>query len=76
MASAGPWPPAYGAVHALYTLAYTTGLAVAPLAAGAAMAGLGFSGATRPAAGVTLAVGIAVPAALRRRTGRTAATRP
>jgi len=65
-------PPAYGAVYALYTLAYTAGLAVAPLVAGAAMDGLGFSGATRLAAGVTLAAGLAV-LALGRSRQRTAA---
>ncbi|MBX6766646.1 MAG: hypothetical protein IRY90_05780, partial [Actinomadura rubrobrunea] len=65
-------PPAYGAVYALYTLAYTVGLAVAPLAAGAAMNELGFSGATRVAAGVTLAAGLAMPT-LGRTRQRTAA---
>jgi MFS transporter, DHA1 family, solute carrier family 18 (vesicular amine transporter), member 1/2 len=49
-------PPAYGSVYALYTLAYTGGLAVAPLGAGLAMQGLGFDGATRVAAAVAVLV--------------------
>ena len=54
-------PPAYGAVYALYTLAYTAGLAVAPLAAGAAMDRCGFRGGTLVAAGVALVAGVALP---------------
>ncbi|MEU1817796.1 MFS transporter [Streptomyces roseifaciens] len=49
-------PPAYGSVYALYTLAYTGGLTVAPLGAGWSMQSLGFEGATRVAAGVAVAV--------------------
>ncbi|TYB49312.1 MFS transporter [Actinomadura chibensis] len=45
-------PPVYGAVYAVYTLAYTGGLAVAPFGAGWAMQGLGFDGAARTAAAV------------------------
>ena len=53
-------PPAYGSVYALYTLAYTGGLTVAPLAAGLAMQGLGFDGATRVAAAATIAVTVSL----------------
>ncbi|MFI6470050.1 MFS transporter [Streptomyces sp. NPDC050516] len=49
-------PPAYGAVYALYTLAYTGGLTIAPLSAGWAMQGLGFTGAARVAAAAAVLV--------------------
>ncbi|MFI0976734.1 MFS transporter [Streptomyces sp. NPDC021093] len=51
-------PPAYGSVYALYTLAYTGGLTIAPLGAGWAMQGLGFTGAARVAAGVAVLVAV------------------
>src|SRR5918997_1179613 len=45
-------PPAYGAAYALYNLAYTAGLAVAPLAAGTAAALAGVTATTIAAATV------------------------
>ncbi|WP_345605371.1 hypothetical protein, partial [Pseudonocardia adelaidensis] len=45
-------PPAYGAAYALYNLAYTGGLAVAPLAAGTAAALAGVAATTIAAAAV------------------------
>jgi predicted MFS family arabinose efflux permease len=60
-------PPAYGSVYALYTLAYTGGLAAAPLGAGLAMQGLGFGGATRVAAGVAVLVAVTLTLAARKR---------
>jgi predicted MFS family arabinose efflux permease len=56
-------PPAYGAVYALYTLAYSAGLALAPFGAGAAAQGLGFAAATRIAAAVAAVAALAVAAA-------------
>ncbi|WP_176955243.1 MFS transporter [Sinosporangium album] len=51
-------PPNYGAVYALYTLAYTGGLAVAPLAAGATMDAFGFGGAAATGAGFALVMAV------------------
>jgi MFS transporter, DHA1 family, solute carrier family 18 (vesicular amine transporter), member 1/2 len=68
-------PPAYGSVYALYTLAYTGGLAVAPLSAGWAMQGLGFDGATRVAAGVAVMLAVVIVLASRRRPSETSRTR-
>ncbi len=47
-------PPAYGAAYALYNLAYTLGLAVAPLAAGTAAALAGVAATTIAAAAVAV----------------------
>jgi DHA1 family solute carrier family 18 vesicular amine transporter 1/2 len=51
-------PPAYGAVYALYTLAYAAGLTAAPLLAGLATENSDFTAATSAAA-VALAVAAA-----------------
>jgi MFS transporter, DHA1 family, solute carrier family 18 (vesicular amine transporter), member 1/2 len=59
-------PPAYGSVYALYTLAYSGGLAVAPLGAGAAVQALGFGAATRIAAGAAALAAVALAATGRR----------
>lgn len=50
-------PPAYGAAYALYNLAYTAGLAVAPLAAGTAAALAGVAATTIAAAVVAALTG-------------------
>jgi MFS transporter, DHA1 family, solute carrier family 18 (vesicular amine transporter), member 1/2 len=50
-------PPAYGAAYALYNLAYTAGLAVAPLAAGTAAALAGVAATTIAAAAVAALTG-------------------
>ncbi|GGK33940.1 MFS transporter [Pilimelia terevasa] len=49
-------PPAYGAVYAMYTIAYTAGLTVAPLAAGALAGHWDFAVAAR---GAAVAAGVA-----------------
>ncbi|MHA6631920.1 MFS transporter [Pseudonocardia sichuanensis] len=59
-------PPAYGAAYALYNLAYTAGLAVAPLAAGTAAALAGVAATTIAAAAVAALTGLGL--ILRRRT--------
>jgi predicted MFS family arabinose efflux permease len=59
-------PPAYGSVYALYTLAYSGGLALAPLGAGAAAQALGFGAATRIAAGAAALAAVALAATGRR----------
>jgi DHA1 family solute carrier family 18 vesicular amine transporter 1/2 len=59
-------PPAYGAAYALYNLAYTSGLAVAPLAAGTAAALAGVGVTTVGAAAVAALTGLGL--LLRRRT--------
>jgi hypothetical protein len=51
-------PPAYGAAYALYNLAYTAGLAVAPLAAGTAAALAGVAATTIAAAAVAALTGL------------------
>lgn len=63
-------PPAYGSVYALYTLAYTVGLAAAPLGAGWGMQSLGFNAATRLAAACAALVAVPVLLAGRRRPAR------
>jgi MFS family permease len=50
-------PPAYGAAYALYNLAYTAGLAVAPLAAGTAAVLAGVAATTIAAAAVAALTG-------------------
>jgi MFS family permease len=50
-------PPAYGAAYALYNLAYTGGLAIAPLAAGTAAALAGVGATTIGAAAVAALTG-------------------
>ncbi len=50
-------PPAYGAAYALYNLAYTAGLAAAPLAAGAAAALAGVAATTIAAAALAALTG-------------------
>jgi MFS transporter, DHA1 family, solute carrier family 18 (vesicular amine transporter), member 1/2 len=50
-------PPAYGAAYALYNLAYTGGLAIAPLAAGTAAALAGVGATTISAAAVAALTG-------------------
>jgi MFS transporter, DHA1 family, solute carrier family 18 (vesicular amine transporter), member 1/2 len=50
-------PPAYGAAYALYNLAYTGGLAVAPLVAGTAAALAGVAATTIAAAALAAAAG-------------------
>ena len=57
-------PPAYGAAYAIYTLAYTAGLAIAPLAAGIATDVLGVPTTMLIAAGLIAAVS---PLMLRKR---------
>jgi DHA1 family solute carrier family 18 vesicular amine transporter 1/2 len=57
-------PPAYGAAYALYNLAYTTGLAVAPIAAGTTARLVSVSTATIAAA-VVVAVLAAAALAIR-----------
>jgi MFS family permease len=60
-------PPRYGAVYALYTLAYAAGLTVAPLVAGVAAEAAGFSGAVVGASiGVWAALAALASAAMRR----------
>ncbi len=49
-------PPAYGAAYALYNLAYTGGLAVAPIAAGSLAATMSIPAATIVVAGCALLV--------------------
>jgi MFS family permease len=56
-------PPAYGVAYALYNIAYTTGLAVAPLAAGVGAQLVGVAWAS--AAGAVAAVALAVTTAAR-----------
>jgi DHA1 family solute carrier family 18 vesicular amine transporter 1/2 len=51
-------PPAYGAAYALYNLAYTGGLAVAPLVAGAAAALTGVAATTIAASAVAALTGV------------------
>jgi MFS family permease len=51
-------PPAYGAAYALYNLAYTAGLAAAPLAAGTAAALAGVAATTIAAAAVAALTGL------------------
>ncbi|WP_447041551.1 MFS transporter [Streptomyces sp. DSM 118878] len=60
-------PPAYGSVYALYTLAYTAGLTIAPLGAGWGMQGLGFAGAARVAAGMAVLLAVVLLIQDRRR---------
>jgi MFS family permease len=60
-------PPAYGSVYALYTLAYTAGLTIAPLGAGWGMQGLGFAGAARVAAGIAVLLAVVLLIQGRRR---------
>ncbi|MGY1632423.1 MFS transporter [Geodermatophilus sp. SYSU D01186] len=67
-------PAAYGAAYAMYSLAYTAGLMVAPLAAGLGAETLGFRGAALAGAGIA-AVAAAAAAASRRRTPAHAARR-
>lgn len=62
-------PPAYGSAYALYNLAYTGGLAVAPLAAGAAATFAGVSVTTAGAAVLAVVIGLALM--LRRRAATT-----
>jgi MFS transporter, DHA1 family, solute carrier family 18 (vesicular amine transporter), member 1/2 len=50
-------PPAYGAAYALYNLAYTAGLAVAPLAAGTAAVLAGVAATTIAAAAIAALTG-------------------
>ncbi|MHA6619000.1 MFS transporter [Pseudonocardia sp. DLS-67] len=50
-------PPAYGAAYALYNLAYTAGLAVAPLVAGTAAVLVGVTATTIAAAAVAALTG-------------------
>jgi MFS transporter, DHA1 family, solute carrier family 18 (vesicular amine transporter), member 1/2 len=50
-------PPAYGAAYALYNLAYTAGLAVAPLVAGTAAVLVGVAATTIAAAAVAALTG-------------------
>jgi MFS family permease len=65
-------PPAYGTAYALYNLAYTAGLCVAPILAGTAAGLAGVPAATTlAAAGVVL---IMVVLLLRARPGRTVPT--
>jgi MFS family permease len=53
-------PPAYGSAYALYNIAYTAGLAVAPLLAGAGAAALGTPGAMLAIGVVAAAVAVAL----------------
>ncbi|SDD10787.1 MFS transporter [Actinokineospora iranica] len=62
-------PPAYGGAYSVYTLAYTAGLAAAPLAAGVATGLLGVPATMLIAAGLTSAGLIAVLAPRVSRTG-------
>lgn len=59
-------PPAYGAVYAMYTVAYTLGLTIAPLAAGALTGLWSFTTASRGAAGAAALVLVAIIAVARR----------
>jgi MFS transporter, DHA1 family, solute carrier family 18 (vesicular amine transporter), member 1/2 len=61
-------PPAYGAAYSIYTLAYTAGLAIAPLAAGIATDVLGVPTTMLIAAGLIAAVS---PLMLRKRSTTT-----
>lgn len=56
-------PPAYGAVYALYNLAYAVGLAAAPLLAGLAAQALGFDGAALAAAAAVALAALVLGAA-------------
>ena len=61
-------PPAYGAAYSIYTLAYTVGLAIAPLAAGITTEKLGVPTTMLIAAGLIAAVS---PLMLRKRSTTT-----
>ncbi|GAA1655280.1 hypothetical protein GCM10009765_00520 [Fodinicola feengrottensis] len=60
-------PPAYGAAYALYSIAYTTGLMIAPLLAAAGSAVLPFAGVGLAAAALAAVLAVATALAGRRR---------
>lgn len=55
-------PPAHGAAYAAYSLAYTTGLVIAPLAAGSGSGAFGFRGVTLIGGSIVAVLAIATVA--------------